>query len=144
MDSPMLIVFFLSSRKPAMEYLPLAKTLSLGQPYALGTLLLALVYHKVNMFLMNLIIKLVVPFGSYKCGSLHDALDQPKPNVDLANKSPMESKFGLMVHEILNVKTRENSNFLKKGKTVNSVIIQNFSRSRMMKRTSPLESSHEI
>ena len=41
-------------------------------------------------------------------------------------------------------KTRENSNFLKKGKMVISVKIRNFSRSRMMKRTSPLESSHEI
>ena len=41
-------------------------------------------------------------------------------------------------------KTRENSNFLKKGKIVILVKIQNFSRSRMMKRTSPLESSLEI
>ena len=41
-------------------------------------------------------------------------------------------------------KTRENFNFLKKGKMVISVKIQNFSRSRMTKRTSPLESSREI
>ena len=41
-------------------------------------------------------------------------------------------------------KTRENSNFLKNGKTVISVKIQNFSRSRMTKRTSLLESSREI
>ena len=41
-------------------------------------------------------------------------------------------------------KTRENSNFRKNGKTVISVKIQNFFRSRMMKRTSPLESSREI
>ena len=41
-------------------------------------------------------------------------------------------------------KTRENSKFLKKGKTVISVKIQNFSRSRMTKQTSPLESSREI
>ena len=41
-------------------------------------------------------------------------------------------------------KTRENFNFLKKGKMIISVKIQNFSRSRMMKRTSPLESSPEI
>ena len=93
---------------------------------------------------MSLFIKLVVPFGSYKLGSLHDALEQPKPNVDLANKSPMESKFGLMVHKVLNVKTRENSNFLKNGKMVNSVQIHNFSRSRMTKRTSPLELSCKI
>ena len=41
-------------------------------------------------------------------------------------------------------KTRENSNFLKKGKIVISVKIKKFSRSWMMKRTSPLESSREI
>ena len=40
--------------------------------------------------------------------------------------------------------TPENSNFLKKGKIVISLKIQNFSRFRMTKRTSPLESSHEI
>ena len=38
-------------------------------------------------------------------------------------------------------KTRENPNFLKKGKMVISVRIRKFSRSRMMKRTSPLELS---
>ena len=41
-------------------------------------------------------------------------------------------------------KTRENSNFLKKGKMVISIKTQNFSRSRMMKWTSLLESSYEI
>ena len=41
-------------------------------------------------------------------------------------------------------KTRENSNFLKKGKTVISIKTQKFSRSRMMKRISLLESSREI
>ena len=41
-------------------------------------------------------------------------------------------------------KTREISNFLKNGKMVILVKIQNFSRSQMMKRTSPLESSREI
>ena len=41
-------------------------------------------------------------------------------------------------------KTRENSNFLKKGKIVISIKIRNFSRSWMIKRTSPLESSREI
>ena len=30
----------------------------------------------------------------------NDALEQPKPNVDVANKSPMESNFGFMVHEV--------------------------------------------
>ena len=41
-------------------------------------------------------------------------------------------------------KTRENSNFLKKGKIVISVKIRNFYRSRMTKRTFSLKSSHEI
>ena len=41
-------------------------------------------------------------------------------------------------------KTPENSNFLKKDKMVISVKIQNCSRSRMTKQTSPLESSREI
>ena len=41
-------------------------------------------------------------------------------------------------------KTRENSNFLKKGKIVISIKIRNFSKSRMTKRTSPLKSSLEI
>ena len=41
-------------------------------------------------------------------------------------------------------KTRENSNFLKIGKMVISVKIRKFSRSRMTKRTSLLESSREI
>ena len=41
-------------------------------------------------------------------------------------------------------KTRENSNFLKNGKIVILVKIRNFSRSRMTKRTSLLESSREI
>ena len=40
--------------------------------------------------------------------------------------------------------TPRKSNFLKKGKIVNSIKIRNFSRSRIMKRTSPLESSREI
>ena len=42
------------------------------------------------------------------------------------------------------MKPRENSNFLKKGKIVISVKIQNFSRSRMTKRTFPLKSSRKI
>ena len=41
-------------------------------------------------------------------------------------------------------KTRENSNFLKNGKMVISVKTRNFSKSKMMKRISPLESSCEI
>ena len=41
-------------------------------------------------------------------------------------------------------KTRENSNFWKKGKIVISVKTRNFSRSRMTKRISSLELSREI
>ena len=51
------------------------------------------------------------------------------------------TKFFLMRGEY---KTRENSNFLKKGKIVISVKIRNFSRSRMTKQISPLKSSREI
>ena len=40
--------------------------------------------------------------------------------------------------------TPKNSNFIKNRKIVISVKIRNFSRSRMTKRTSPLESSREI
>ena len=40
--------------------------------------------------------------------------------------------------------TPENPNFLRKDKMVISVKIRNFSRSRMTKRTSPLEASREI
>ena len=52
---------------------------------------------------------------------------------------------GLRLEKATNlVKPRENPNFLKKGKIVISVKIRNFSRSWMMKRTTPLESSREI
>ena len=51
--------------------------------------------------------------------------------------------FELMM-DVMHCKTRENSIFFKNGKMVISVKIQNFSRSQMTKRTSPLESSHEI
>ena len=42
------------------------------------------------------------------------------------------------------MKPRENLIFSKRGKIVILVKIQNFSRSRMTKRTSPLKSSGEI
>ena len=58
---------------------------------------------------------------------------QVPPGFDIQHKKPCR-----------NCKTRENSNFLKKGKMVISVKIQNFFKCQMMKRTSPLESSHEI
>ena len=35
----------------------------------------------------------------------NDAREQPKLNVNLANKSPMESNFGLMAHEVLKTQT---------------------------------------
>ena len=41
-------------------------------------------------------------------------------------------------------KTPENSNFLKNHKMIISIKIQNFYKSRMMKRTSLLESSQKI
>ena len=41
-------------------------------------------------------------------------------------------------------KTPENSNFQKNGKTVISIKLKKISRSRMTKRTSPLESSRKI
>ena len=43
-----------------------------------------------------------------------------------------------------NVRPRKNPDFLRKEKMVISVKIRNFSRSRMTKRTSLLESSREI
>ena len=36
-----------------MEYLPLAKTLALGRPYALGTLLLASVYQAMSKYVSD-------------------------------------------------------------------------------------------
>ena len=46
-------IFFSTFGKLAMEYLPLAKTLALGWPYALGTLLLALVYQAMSKYLSD-------------------------------------------------------------------------------------------
>ena len=50
----------------------------------------------------------------------------------------------LTAYRVVICKTQENSNFWKNGKIAISVKIRKFSRSRIMKRTSPLESSHEI
>ena len=36
-----------------MEYLPLVKILALGQPYALGTLLLASIYQAMSKYVSN-------------------------------------------------------------------------------------------
>ena len=65
-------VFFPNSRKSSREYLPLAKTIALGWPYALGTLLLGSVYQAMSKYVSDkLSIELVVPCGLYKCGYLH-------------------------------------------------------------------------
>ena len=53
MGSLMPICVFSSSRKPAMEYLPLEKTFALGQPYALGTLFLASVYQAMSKYVSD-------------------------------------------------------------------------------------------
>ena len=57
-------------------------------------------------------------------------------------------QFNMQIQTFLEIeircKTQENSNFRKKGKIVILVKIQNFSKSRMTKRTSPMESSCEI
>ena len=45
--------FFPNSGKLAMEYLPLVKTLALGRPYALGTLLLSSVYQTMIKYASN-------------------------------------------------------------------------------------------
>ena len=45
--------FFPTSKKPAMEYLSLVKTLALGRPYALGTLLLASVYQAMSKYVSD-------------------------------------------------------------------------------------------
>ena len=67
------------------------------------------------------------------------------PKYQLNHMAMIHTKWPLyLLKKMGRCKTRENFNFLKKGKMVISVRIQNFSRSRMTKRTSPLESSREI
>ena len=46
-------VFSPTSEKPTIEYLPSTKTLPLSQSYALGTLLLALVYQAMSKFIFD-------------------------------------------------------------------------------------------
>ena len=62
---------------------------------------------------------------------------------DVRHESVLESLRPIYLGSKL-CETPRKSNFLKKGKMVISVKIRNFSRSRMTKRTSPLELSHEI
>ena len=45
--------FFVTFGKPAMMYLPLAKALILGRPYALGTLLLASFYQAMSKYVSD-------------------------------------------------------------------------------------------
>ena len=63
-------------------------------------------------------------------------------NIERKNSNRM-NKIEDMADKIF-VKPRENPNFLKKGKMVISVKIRNFSKSRMTKWISSLESSCEI
>ena len=73
-----------------------------------------------------------------------------KLNVQIPQSNKKSDRWKQHVDQILGIgssqscKTRENSNFLKNDKMVISVKIRNFSRSRMTKRTSSLESSREI
>ena len=60
------------------------------------------------------------------------------------NKSKTKFYYKTYYLPQITVKPEENPNFLKNGKMVISIKIRNFSRSRMMKRTSLLESSREI
>ena len=43
-------VFFPHSGKPSMEYLPLARALAIGRPYALGTIFLASLYQAMGKY----------------------------------------------------------------------------------------------
>ena len=58
----------------------------------------------------------------------------------MLNEEERGSMGQLHLHRKDNCKTLKNSNFLKNGKTVISIKIRNFSRSRMTKRISPLKS----
>ena len=66
--------------------------------------------------------------------------------VDLSFETipPLFKSDGTTVPAYHHVKPRENPNFLKNGKMVISIKVQNFSKYRMTKRTSSLESSREI
>ena len=46
-------VFFPTFIKPTMKYLPLAKALALGRPYALGTILLASIYQAMSKYVFD-------------------------------------------------------------------------------------------
>ena len=50
MGSSLSFVFFPHLSKPSMEYLPLAKALAIGLPYALGTIFLASLYQAMGKY----------------------------------------------------------------------------------------------
>ena len=52
--------------------------------------------------------------------------------------------MSMFLCRVVGVKPEKNSIFLKKGKTIILVENRKFSRSRMIKRTAPLNSSREI
>ena len=47
-------VFFPHPGKPSMEYLPLARALAIGRPYALGTILLASLYQSMGKYVSEI------------------------------------------------------------------------------------------
>ena len=89
----------------------------------------------IRLLVMGTLAELSYPTRSWSCVRLHMHV------VGCVCACNFGTKFFLRRGEC---DTPENSNFLKKGKIVISIKIQNFSRSQMTKRTSPLESSHEI
>ena len=64
--------------------------------------------------------------------------------LSIIRDSDLKRADAMFLEEALAMKPRENPIFLKNGQMVISVKIQNFSRSRMTKQTSLLESSREI
>ena len=89
----------------------------------------------IGLSIIGTLVGLSYPTQSWSCERLHVHV------VGCVCAWNFGTKFFLRRGEC---KTRENSNFRKNGKIIISVKIQNFSRSRMTKRTSPLESSREI
>ena len=87
---------------------------------------------------------LYAPLGGSPIWREKASLTSTKLSVSMfSDKSPcMPLYFGTIDYTAC--KTWENSNFLKKGKTVISVKPRNFSRSQMTKQISPLESSRKI
>ena len=109
-------------------------------------------------------LKLIVAYGYGCCAFKHNICrDRPEIPDDMPNSTdPLPLEFFINprcpqapaaieaktakvdLGGTTDMKPRENSIFLKKGKTIISVKTRNFSRSRMTKRISPLESSRKI